>query len=70
MNSAANIQSLVAQLMKKRGLTVRTIADMTGLSTRTIQNARIDISSCQLRTLTKIADALGVKVEELFEQVE
>ena len=54
--------------MKERGLPVRALADITGLSTRTIQNARIDIISCQLKTLAKIADALGVKVEELFEQ--
>ena len=64
--------STVRVLMDKKKKTVRAIKDETGLSFATIQRAVSDetIHKCELGTLGRIADALGVKAKRLFDEVE
>ena len=64
--------SNIRELMNKKKLTVRSLVDATGLSSRTIQRAVSDdtIHKCELGTLAKIGGALGVKAKRLFDEVE
>ena len=66
------IHSNIKVLMKEKKLNVREFAEMTGMSTATINKARRDngILECRLSTLVRIADALGVKTKRLYEEVE
>lgn len=61
--------SKVKLLMDEKRITVRALADLTGLSNETIMRARdARIGQCRLSTLEVIAKALGVKVTDLFEE--
>lgn len=64
--------SKVKEIMKKKGVTIRELAERCEVSAATINKARQDegISECRLSTLGHIADALGVKAKRLFEEVE
>jgi len=63
------IQSNLKELMESKGVTVRGLSEMTGLSTRTVMFARgPQILQCRLETLATIAAALGVRVKDLFEE--
>ena len=66
------IHSNIKVLMKEKKLNVREFAEMTGMSTATINKARRDngILECRLSTLVRIADDLGVKTKRLYEEVE
>lgn len=62
-------KSNIADLMKDKELTVRALVKETGLSLQTVTNARDErIASCSLKTLWSIADALGCRVKDLFEE--
>lgn len=65
-------KSNIRYLMNKKGVTIRDLAGETELSTRTVHRATQDdtIGGCQLNTLAKIADALGVKTKRLYEEIE
>lgn len=63
------ITSKVKKAMEEKGMTVRGLAEKTGLALETIMRARGDmIGRCTLDTLATIATALGVKVKDLFEE--
>lgn len=63
------IMSKIKQIMEFRRVTVRGLADMTKLSTRTVMFARgPQITQCRLETLVLIAAALGVRVKDLFDE--
>ena len=63
-------KSNIRELMNKKGITIRDLSSQTELSTRTVHRATQDdtIGGCQLNTLAKIADALGVKTKRLYER--
>lgn len=63
------IKSNIKPLMEQKGISIRTLGEETGLSTRTIQNARLDeeLPACSLSTLERIARALGCSIHDLFE---
>ena len=63
------ILSNIKLLMKEKKLNVREFAELTGMSTATINKARRDngILECRLSTLVRIADALGVEVRDLID---
>ena len=65
-------KSNIRELMNKKGITIRDLSSQTELSTRTVHRATQDdtIGGCQLNTLAKIADALGVKTKRLYEEGE
>ncbi|NCC85673.1 MAG: XRE family transcriptional regulator [Clostridia bacterium] len=64
------MKSLVSDLMKAKGLTVRALCERTGLSIQTIMTARTcgpkGICKSSMDTLSKIAKELGVSVADLF----
>ena len=64
--------SNVREIMTKKGKTVRDLVKETGMSSRTIQRAVSDetIHKCELGTLGRIAEALGVKTKHLYAEVE
>ena len=64
--------SNVRELMNKKKKTIREVAAETNTSVSTVHRATQDdtIGGCQLNTLAKIADALGVKTKRLYEEVE
>lgn len=62
--------SNIKKLMEEKKVTVRTIAEQANLSKQTVLTARTDegITECRLSTLGKIADALGMKTTQLYEE--
>ena len=62
--------SKVRDIMDKKSKTITQIAEVTGLSTRTVHRATQDatIGGCQLNTLAKIGTALGVRTKRLYEE--
>jgi len=63
------ICSKVKETMEFRGITILGLAETTGLSSRTVRNARSPkIRQCRLETLATIAGALGVRTKDLYEE--
>lgn len=63
------ITSKVKNTMEEKDMTVRGLAERTGLALETIMRARGDmIGRCTLDTLASIAGALGCRVKDLFEE--
>ncbi|KAF0235305.1 MAG: hypothetical protein FD177_59 [Desulfovibrionaceae bacterium] len=63
------IQGKVKEAMEAKGVTIRQMVTMTGLSSGTLHRARGEqFTKCTVETLAAIAGALGVKVKELFEE--
>lgn len=52
------------QIKNDRGLTLQQIADMAGLPKRTVEEA-IYRDTCSVKTAIKLADALGITLDEL-----
>lgn len=64
-------KSNIRELMGKKKKTVRGIAEETGISSQTVFRATQDdtIGSCQLNTLAKIGDSLGVRTKRLYDEM-
>ena len=64
--------SNIKAMMVKKKITMREMADRSGVSVVTLTKARSDsgISECRLSTLGRIAQALEVGTKELYEEVE
>ena len=64
------MKSKVKKIMKDKGVTVRSLKQDHGLNFQTIVNAGHDekILKCQLGTLVKVAEALGVKTKDLYNE--
>jgi len=55
--------------MANQKMTIRDLVKKTGVSSATIQKARDErIEQCRMGSLKKIADALNVRVQDLFEE--
>lgn len=60
----------IKALRESRGLSQSQLAKATGISVRTLQSyeqGQRDIYKMQLQTASRIAQALGVKIEKLLE---
>ncbi len=66
--AALNIGSQVRQLRNRRGLTLREVADMTGLSKPLLSRIENSITAPPVATLIKISMALGVKIGHFFQE--
>lgn len=65
------IVSNIRTIMKEKGKTILGLAEEARLAKQSIDRARGPlIRECRLSTLEAIAGALGVKVKDLFEEVE
>ena len=65
------IISNIRAIMKEKGKTILALADEARLAKQSIDRARGPlIRECRLSTLEAIAGALGVKVKDLFEEVD
>jgi DNA-binding Xre family transcriptional regulator len=63
------MQSKISSLMADKKMTIRELVKKTGVSSATIQKARdIRIEQCRMVSLKKIAEALDVRVQDLFEE--
>jgi len=63
------ITSNVRKLMEDKGVTIRDMVEKTGISDKTILRARCSrINECRVYTLETIANYLGCKVKDLFEE--
>lgn len=68
--SVQNIRSNVKKIMEDQGVSCRKLAERTKLSKLIVERARKDdIKKCKLETLVIIANALGVSVKDLFDEV-
>lgn len=64
------LTSNVKKIMEERRVTIRAMNEATGLSLETIARARKDrINLCRLNTLETMAEFLGCKVKDLFDEV-
>lgn len=57
----------IKELIKKRGLTAKEVASIAGITEAMLSNVASGKGNPNLQTLMKIADALDVKVRELFD---
>ena len=65
------ITSNISMIMKKNKISIRALAGEAVISDKTLQRARGPlIRECRLSTLEAIAGALGVKVKDLFDEVD
>ena len=65
------IVSNIKAIMKEKGKTILALADEATLAKQSIDRARGPlIRECRLSTLEAIAGALGVKVKDLFEEMD
>lgn len=65
------ISSNIKMIMKKKKKTLRGLAREASISDKTLDRARGPlIRESRMSTLEAIAKALGVKVKDLFEEVE
>ena len=63
------ITSNLTKIMEEKKVTIRAMIQGTGLSDMTILRARRkQISQCRLCTLEIMAEYLGVRVKDLFEE--
>ncbi|MCL1939721.1 MAG: helix-turn-helix transcriptional regulator [Desulfovibrionaceae bacterium] len=63
------ITSNLKKIMEEKGITIRAMARDSGLSDMTILRARKkQISQCRLCTLEIIAEYLGCKIKDLFDE--
>ena len=61
------IQGNVKERMEEAGVSVRQLVKMTGVSSCTVHRARGEgFQNCTIKTLAKIASALGCRVRDLF----
>ena len=64
------IKSNLISIMEKKSIGYEELQYLSNTSPDTVAIARDDrISSCQLKTLEKIANALDVSVHDLFEHI-
>lgn len=56
---------MVEQILKEKGLTVYKLSKLTGISDNTLRNYRSKHSDPSFNNACKIADALGVKLDDL-----
>ena len=67
MKKSSNIKDI----MKEKKISCLKLMEITGLSNQTVANARGSrISDCKFSTLEKIAVALGVRIADLYTEVE
>ncbi len=65
------VVSKIKYLMEQQGISVRKMCALTGLSLQTVVRSRdARISTCTVGVLEVIAHALGVRVIDLFEEVD
>lgn len=63
------IKSNLKKIMEERKISIRSMVYDTGLSNMTILRARREeINQCRLCTLELIAQCLGCKIKDLFEE--
>lgn len=63
------LKSRIKEVMEQKGVTIRQLVSITGLSSGTLHRARGDlIGRCTLDTLATIAGALGAKAKDLFSE--
>ena len=63
------LTSNVKKIMEEKGVTIRALVERTRLADVTILRARREqIAQCKLETLETIANSLGCKVKDLFEE--
>ena len=56
----------VRKLRESKGMSTRVLAREAGISTETLNAIEHDRRQVQVRTLAKLAKALGVEVKDLF----
>jgi len=63
------ITSNLKRIMEEKGVTIRKMVEHTGLADMTILRARRKhICSCRLGTLLIMAEYLGVKTKDLYDE--
>jgi DNA-binding Xre family transcriptional regulator len=65
------LRSRIDYILLEKRIKVGDLTERSGLAKETVLRARKDetLPSCSLRTLEAIAQALGVKVKDLFDEV-
>jgi transcriptional regulator with XRE-family HTH domain len=61
-----NLAHNVRRLRRERGLTLEATADLAGINIRHVQKVEAGEQNATFKTLARLADALGVRPEELL----
>lgn len=62
------MKNRVYELRKKKNMTLKQLSEKAGIGMTTINDFEKDRTSPTLETITRLADALDVSVDELFEE--
>lgn len=63
------IKSRVGEWMETRGVTIYALAKEAGVAKETVTRARgEEVEACTIKTLKKLATALGVQIRDLFDE--
>lgn len=65
-----NIGTLIKQVRENKGLSLRDVSERCGLSASFIGQIERDETSPSMRSIKSITDALGIKLTELFKNIE
>jgi DNA-binding XRE family transcriptional regulator len=65
-----NLGKAVQKIREERGVTRRDIEKKTGITTHTVYVLEKNIYNTRITTISLIADALGVKVSDIFLEAE
>lgn len=65
-------KSNIKKIMRERKVKAKELESLAGLSDRSISKLRTDegFADCRFSTLARVAEALGVSVKDLFDEVE
>lgn len=68
-NQIKSPHSNVRQIMENNGISIMALSNLTKLPKQIIQRSRgEDLKKCKLETLAIIANGLGVKIKDLFDE--
>jgi transcriptional regulator with XRE-family HTH domain len=63
---APDLSARVREIIRSRGLTLRELAAMTGIPIATLSKVQNNLATLSYVQLTKLADGLGLELNELF----
>lgn len=66
--SSTDMKLRLREILKRRSMTLRAFSELSGISQPNLSNYLNGNVSPTLETLTRIAEALGIPITELFEE--
>ncbi|MFO0740867.1 MAG: helix-turn-helix transcriptional regulator [Labilithrix sp.] len=66
----SHVGKRIAELRERQGLTQANVSEVMGTTVPNLQRIEYGMQNITIETLTKIANAIGVKVRDFFGEIE